>query len=385
MSIIRPKLKTVQGAPSWRLASDQVEAWLTRHGGHLAPVSFRLGRKTIQPYAIAPWSPDDAGVKQTPVLQTLRGDFFCCPFGGNAEAWRGERHPVHGETASAAWSRPVLRRESGAVELKVEMTTRTRPGRVTKLIRLREGETSVYCRHTLSGYHGPMGLGHHAMLRFPAAEGAGLVALSPFSHGLVLPVPFEEPALGGYSSLRIGGHFRRLDRVPLATGGHTDLSRYPARAGYEDLVMVSSRPAPFAWTAVSFPEEGYLWFGLKDPRVLRSTVLWHSNGGRHYPPWNGRHRRVLGLEEVTANFHLGLAASARPNPLNRAGVPTALMLTPQRPLVVNYIMGVVAIPRSFGPVVKVSRLAGVVAFNDRNGRSVQTALDWTFLRPDFRP
>jgi cobalt/nickel transport system permease protein len=37
------------------------------------------------------------------VLRVLRGDFFCLPFGGNATAWHGEKHPLHGETANREW------------------------------------------------------------------------------------------------------------------------------------------------------------------------------------------------------------------------------------------------------------------------------------------
>ena len=72
---------------------------------------------------------------------------------------------------------------------------------------------------------------------------------------------------------------------------------------------------------MTFPAERFVWFALKDPRILRKTVLWISNGGRHYPPWNGRHINVMGLEEVTAYFHLGLADSARKNPICDTRLP----------------------------------------------------------------
>jgi hypothetical protein len=38
------------------------------------------------------------------ILQVLRGDFFCLPFGGNTRSFRGENHPPHGETANARWT-----------------------------------------------------------------------------------------------------------------------------------------------------------------------------------------------------------------------------------------------------------------------------------------
>ena len=119
-----------------------------------------------------------------------------------------------------------------------------------------------------------------------------------------------------------GAEFTSLDRVPLADGGFTDLSRYPARRGFEDLAMVVADDSlPFAWNAVTFAAEGYAWFAIRDPRVLRNTVLWISNGGRHYPPWNGRHVNVLGIEDVTAYFHDGVAASADGQPAQPGRAP----------------------------------------------------------------
>jgi hypothetical protein len=163
--------------------------------------------------------------------------------------------------------------------------------------------------------NGAMCPGHHATLHFPAGEGTGLVSTSQFAWGEVSPRPLEDPSERGYSCLRAGARFRSLRRVPRADGNVADLSVYPARRGYEDLVMlVGEGRARLGWTAVACPREGYVWFALKDPRVLTNTVLWFSNGGRHYPPWNGRHVNTLGLEEVTSYFHYGLAESRRRQP-----------------------------------------------------------------------
>ena len=251
-------LHRVRGAASWRLASDRVEAFLTRDGGQLAPVTFRTARGPVQPYAIAPWSEERLGPGTPAVLRALRGDFFCLPFGGNERPWRGERHPVHGETASARWRLVSVSPPGPVVELTAELVATVRPGRVRKRVRLRAGETNVYCRDELRGFQGPMCLGHHAMLAFPAAEGAGRIALSPWRGGQVCPRPFESPVQGGYSALKTGARFRDLRRLPLAGGGWADLTRYPAREGFEDLVLVSARRgARLAWTAVKSQPKKY--------------------------------------------------------------------------------------------------------------------------------
>jgi hypothetical protein len=341
-------LETVRGQPSWRLASRDVEAFVTVRGGHLGPVTFDRRHRKIQPYSMAPWTAEKPDPALPPILRVLRGDFFCLPFGGNSTPYRGEKHPVHGETANAAWRFKSLERSEDRATLRLSLDTTIRPGRVEKEIMLQEGQNVVYCRHTISGMSGPMNPGHHAMLKFPETPGSGLISTSPFLYGQVFPGQFEDPAGYGYSALKAGAVFHSLRRVPLACGGFTDLSQYPARRGFEDLVMlVSDLEVPFAWTAVTFPKQRYLWFALKNPHLLRQTIFWISNGGRHYPPWSGRHTAVMGLEEVTACFHYGLAESARPNQISAKGIPTRHLLDPRKPLVVPYIMGAVPIPAGF--------------------------------------
>jgi len=226
-----------------------------------------------------------------------------------------------------------------------------------------------------------MSLGHHAILQCPPQAGAGHIALSPYHRGQVCPLPFEDPALGGYSALKMAAKFRRLEEVPRADGDLTDVSRYPAREGFEDLVMVRTKPrAEPAWSTVTFPEQGYLWFSLRDVTVLNSTVLWMSHGGRHYPPWNGRHRHVLGVEDVTSYFHFGLAESEEQDAAAPPGVVNCLPLSRRRPTVVNYIMGVVPIPANFDKVKKIRFTAGKIILRSESGQKVDHVVDETFLQ-----
>jgi hypothetical protein len=377
------RTRVLLGQPSWRLATSEVEAFVTERGGHLGPVTFCRKGQAVQPYAVAPWAEERTDPGLLPLLRVLRGDFFCLPFGGNATPLGQEKHPVHGETANANWRFESLREENGCTELRVSLKTRIRPGRVDKVITLREGHNAVYSRHIVSGMTGAMNLGHHAMLKFPDPPGSGVLSTSPFVYGQVFPGAFEMPENGGYSSLKAGAEFQSLERVPTADGGVTDLTRYPARRGFEDLaLLVSDDAVPFAWTAVTFPRQRYVWFSLKDPRVLRETVFWFSNGGRHYPPWNGRHLNVMGLEEVTSYFHYGLAESTRRNPLSARGIPTALRLKPDRPLVVNTLMGVTAVPSGFDRVRAIVPGPGGIEIRSASGKTVKVPLELDFLNQE---
>ena len=161
---------------------------ITRIGGQLSKVKFRVGRKTVEPFSTAPWCNQPEAKKLIPLLRELRGDFFCAPFGAGP-AWRGEAHPPHGESANATWKV----NSSAGGRLVATLRTRVRPGKITKVIEAREGETNLYQTHLLEGFQGGMCLGHHAMLDF-TRNGPGLISTSKLRLAQVLPAPFENSA-----------------------------------------------------------------------------------------------------------------------------------------------------------------------------------------------
>ena len=375
------KLESVFGQSSYVISSDRVSAAVTRTGGHLAPVTFKLGRRSIRPFAIAPWWNEKPLSTMPALLRVLRGDFFCLPFGGNAAVHAGEAHPPHGETSNSRWRFGDCTSTNDEITLQLTLDTAIRPGHVRKRITLVRGQTAVYQEHVISGMSGPMSLGHHATLKFPDQVGAGRISTSASVHRQVFPEPMELPEQRGYSCLKPGAVFSDLSSVPTITGEAADVSRYPARRGFEDLVLLAADPQlAVAWSAVAFPAQGYVWFSLRDPQVLASTVLWISNAGRHYPPWNGRHFNVMGIEDITGFFHYGLAESAAPNDLSERGIKTHLLLKPRQPLSVRYIMGLAAIPKDFERVRAILIDDGSVTLVSDNDITVNTPIHTGFLR-----
>ncbi|MGB2429789.1 MAG: hypothetical protein ACPIGG_09915, partial [Akkermansiaceae bacterium] len=85
--------------PSSKLATEQVELYLTHTGGHLAPVYFHLNGRSVSPYAINPWVDEEISDDMPNLIKVLRGDFFCLPFGVSDKL----PHP-HGSTANNEWS-----------------------------------------------------------------------------------------------------------------------------------------------------------------------------------------------------------------------------------------------------------------------------------------
>jgi len=348
-------MATVAGQPSYILRTGCVEAAITQRAAMLAPVAFyRDTPAPIQPYSISPWAEEKLDPQTPPILVCLRGDFICSAFGGNDEPFNGQKLPVHGETANEVWetvSAPSS--EAGAV-LHMTMQLRLQGGRCDHYTALVEGHNVVYQRDDFSGIDGPINPGHHATLKFPDRRNAGRLSFSKHIHAHTFIEPFETPDRGGYSILRPDTPIADLAAVPCVDGTVADVSAYPARAGYEDIVIICADPSlDVAWSAVTFADDGYVWFSLRNPALLPSTLLWMSNGGRKYAPWNGRHINVMGIEDMTGFFHVGLAASARENLLTRKGVKTCHQIKPSETLRIPYIQGVTRIRDGFDRVVAV--------------------------------
>lgn len=359
----------VHGADSFWLQCDKVELYITEEGGHLAPVNFKLKHRWVCPYALSPWTAEEYTDEVQPVIRVLRGDFFCLPFG------ESKGYPyTHGESANLRWKYV----KSDLRSITLELDTEKPAGRITKKVSLRPGERAVYQEHIVSGVRGRFNFGHHAIIQFPEDGPPCHVNTSPFQFGQVKPDAFTNPENAEYSILKTGGRFRSLGRVPLATGGYTSLQEYPARPGYEDLVMVSSKPMPFAWTAVTL--HGYVWFALKNPRVLPSTLFWISNGGRHRPPLSGRYLRRLGLEEVNSHFCDGLEVS-RKDLLKGEGIPTTGRFSRKAPTTIRMIQGVHQVPDDFGMVtaIKPVNKESAVIIKGTSGATCTVPVDYDFV------
>jgi hypothetical protein len=365
------------GQPAYILDNGKIRVSITVQGGHLrASFPHRSGR--ADPFFVAPWWNEAPLATEDHITQVLRGDFFCLPFGANADPYRGVKYGVHGITASGGWELDS-RREQGE-EREITLALPAYGGQVTKRLCLEPAAAVLYCEHTIQGIDGRLPGGHHAVLQFPAAEGSGRIDFSEPVAGFSFPQRLEDPAGRGYSLLSPNVEIQDRTRAPTVYGDTVDLTRYPLHCGYEDVVQfVSDASRQFCFSSATFAGEGYLFFQLKDPRVLSSTLLWRSNGGRHYPPWNGRVRGALGLEEVASYFAYGAKQSAEPNPLSKRGWKTCLELDRNRPTRVRLIMGLTAVPAGFSGVRDISSEAGAVLIHGLGGETLRVPCRVDFL------
>lgn len=315
----------------------------------------------VAPLHRAPWvgtgeeMPPDAA----PHLAKLGGDFFCAPFGREVDG-----APLHGWPANALWSVETC----DVDHLQARLSQRVSGASLTKDISLRQGHPFVYQSHVFSGGEGLVPFANHANI---SLQDGGLIRTSHKAIWRTPGSPVEGDASRGRSGLVYPGESKMMAKFP-SRDGVVDLGSYPWFEGCEDFVAgVEEGDATFGWTAVTRSTQGDLFLSLRRADRQPMTMLWHSNGGRDYAPWSGRHFGCLGVEEGAAGHLLGPGS---PVPANAAG----LVLRPDGKVEVRHVTGAIFWP-SGEAVVQVDVSSQVLIVHGEKGAVREVALDTDFL------
>ena len=372
----------VRGRESFVLRASGVDLALSVNGAHLAPVTFFPDdARPFSPYAIEPWVSEILAAETPPVIANLRGDWFCSAFGANEEPYLGRQLPLHGETANNDWEGISHGENSAGTWLHTRMDLPQQGGRCEAITALLKDESVVYQRHDLQGLVGALNPGHHATLGFSNIADPAQLSFSAFRFGRTYFEAAVHPESPKGSCFRPDAVFSDLCQVPGIDGSVIDVRLFPARCDYDDIAILCAKPGlKLAWSAATYRQQGFVWFALRDPRHLSSTMLWFSNGGRQSPPWNGRHVNVLGIEDITAYFHVGLNASLRPNPLSERGVPTCLKPGRGGRISIPYIQGVARVPEQFDCVTAINAGRNEIELVAKTGVAVRVSCQVDFLR-----
>jgi hypothetical protein len=293
--------------------------------------------KELRPLHRAPWlsSGESLPDNVAPVESRLAGDFFCAPFGRTSPDI-----PIHGWAANGTWHKASTERAAtGAVTATYKLQESVDGAELTKHLTLHPNHPVVYQRHVFKGGTGTIPVAHHAMIRVPG--GARLSFSSKAAH-FTPGSALETDPKRGRSVLLYPQHFTSLAKVKRADGALSDASLYPFDTGHEDLIIMTEAPgAKLGWSAALAQKEGFLFFAIKDAGLLPHTVLWMSNGGRSYTPWNSRHRAVIGIEEASLDHRL------IENPQDG---PAGLALGKDRTSTVRYALGAIPAPKNWKAV-----------------------------------
>ena len=281
----------------------------------------------------APWVGTDIAlpINAPPHQAHLEGDFFCAPFSDASI----DGAPLHGWPANGLWLPNAHQHPGswrGTLDHKVMGAT------VVKELSLTDHHPFLYQRHIFTGGHGAIPAANHAMIALP---NGGLLRFSP-KRWFETPVdaPETDPARGR-SRLQYPARSTDPRQFPAADGTTIDLTRYPFGPAHEDFVIgLESPDSPLGWTAVTRPTERDLYISLRNPMHLPMTMLWHSNGGRDYAPWLGRHTGCLGIEDGVALPLLNIDADF----LTNSGQDHALVLVADGHTEARHITGCIHWP-----------------------------------------
>jgi hypothetical protein len=310
------------------IAADGIRFGFDARTGLLDGFVVTDGGVEVAPLHRAPWvgkgemMPPDAA----PLMATLGGDFFCAPFASSENG-----SPLHGWPPNAPWT--VVARDGG--RLRAVLKRPVFGATLVKELSVRDGHPFVYQRHVFVGGEGRVAVANHANL---SVKSGGIIRTSPKRAWETPKDPQESDPARGRSALSYPARAEDPSAFP-GRSGPVDLTRYPWNPRHEDFVVGIEAPGhTLGWTAVTRPAEGDLFLSLRNAVCLPMTMLWHSNGGRDYPPWLGRHFGCLGVEEGAADHMLGLSTEA-----DLAG-PGALALEPEGTAEVRHLIGAIRWP-----------------------------------------
>ncbi|MBB5753741.1 hypothetical protein [Prosthecomicrobium pneumaticum] len=320
----------------WEFGSLTVQ----RHAAMLAPVTFVLadGRQAA-PMQIAPWAYEPGAERIAAVERKLRGDWPCLPFGyaaapeGFPAEWAALMQPAeahdlpHGYASNHGWTWQEA--PAGSLALAIDIPD---PDPIRRMERTVTPDPSAPAVDITLTVHArrpcrlPLGL--HPTFRLPARPGGARIEPGAFDHGLTYLRSVDDATPVFAANQR----FTDLSAVPGIDGGTVDAAAVPLAAPTEELLQLNGIDGS---VALAYPDEGFRVRLSWQKEHLPSLLLWMSNRGRKFHPWNGRHV-ALGIEPICSPFGLGPAVAAADNPIARSGTPTAIAFDPDTPFVTRY-------------------------------------------------
>ena len=332
----------------WSLEWSHGRVTVHAAGGALGRSAFRFeDGRWIEPFYEAPWLGRSRPINP-PMLANLRADCICLPFGrpyGTADAlpgpWataattpvRDEDGPtgasdalLHGFGANADWK--LVSRSDAGIVIAVDYPEDSPIERLTRAVKPVSGEAAIEVAveiHARRSCRRPIGFHPNFALR--GRPGSFRIEPGRFAFGLTHPT-----GEAGVSRARPDTRFHDLGAVPLKDGGSARFDLLPFAGDTEEIVQLCGIDGSLRLVD---DEAGASWTLTFDPSALPSCLLWMSNRGRKYDPWNGDNLCV-GVEPVASAFDLGVAAALAPNPMTAASVRTAIRVEPDSPVTIGF-------------------------------------------------
>lgn len=311
--------------------------------GMIGPVFFKLKNgKEVQPFHIAPWAEEPDSKNLDPILKRLRGEWPCVPFGAARKIdklhggweqckWETSEDMPHGPSSNLEWKLQKQTKEQ--IELVVEYPAEHDIKKLTRIIRPDQEKPLVHFElHVEARKDTQLPIGLHPTFRLSKDPQKCFLNPAKFQFGITFPGDFEP---GSYL-LQPDSLFASLKTVIAADGNTIDLSRLPLPQNCENLVQLCGIDGQFE---LKNEEDDYTVELKWNKEQYPSCVLWMSNRGRAYQPWNSRNC-CLGIEPINAAYDLGIHVSRCDNPIKKKGVSTTMNFTKDKIWKTEYTIGI---------------------------------------------
>jgi len=315
-------------------------------GGMLGPTVFVLpdGRQ-IAPFQVAPWANEPGMEGVPPILQRLRGEWPCVPFGSDADrapanGWPGSRATptvdsyAHGFGSNNYWS--LHAGESSALVLSIAYPE-THPIASLRRAIVPDPEAAAldFELEVTVRYDCDLPIGLHPVFRLPVTTGGLRLEVDGKVGAMTFPGDPDVSSIFAPNTYVDDWH-----QIALRDGSVLDPSRVPLRQHTEDVLQLLKAPGKVSlWNTI----EGYRATLTWNAEHFPSLMFWFSNYGRQAAPWLGRHL-ALGVEPICGALDLGPQISAQPNPVSAHGVPTARHFSAGERFLTRYRIDVEAAP-----------------------------------------
>ncbi len=308
---------------SWKYGSLEVQTT----GCMIGPVFFKTENgKEIQPFHIAPWGDEQQTQELEPILKRSRGEWPCVPFGAARKIdqlrpdwerckWETSEDMPHGPSSNMEWKLKEQTKE--LLTFILEYPANHDVKSLTRIIKPDANGTAIDFELQVEVRRNTkMPIGLHPTFRLSPTPLKCRLQPSKYKFGITFPGNFEP---GSYL-LEPNALFASLNSIPAADHTQIDLSRLPLPQNCENLVQLCGIEGSFE---LINNEELYTMKLEWNKEHYPSCILWMSNRGRSYYPWNSRNL-CLGIEPVNAAFDLGNHVSLAENPIHKKGISTAM-------------------------------------------------------------
>ncbi|MGJ8647533.1 MAG: hypothetical protein ACSHXJ_11575 [Marinomonas colpomeniae] len=309
-------------------------------GAMVGPVEFLLSNnKVVQPFSTAPWANEEKSVNEEknlienlpPILKNIGGEWPCVPFGmPNAKRnlpleWLHnidcvepiDESFMHGFSANHEWQ--DISNSLQEAELKIEYPLNHPVKKLRRKISVTDNNQLEFelLVETEKPVELPIGL--HGTFKLPNKPGKAKLIIDSFKNAYTYPV-IVEPNI---SILEPNQKIDDLEQVLRSDGCFEDMTTLPLENSTEELILLDLSVGRIQ---LQNHDECYEVVFEWDIEQFPSCLLWYSNKGRDYYPWNKRFQ-AIGIEPIASAFDLGVVHSRNIfSPLQKAGIKTGFTL-----------------------------------------------------------